>query len=236
MGADMFTASIAVPASRTEPVDFTLGRRLLGQIKDANQFHFEDPEAALGELLNDFDPGFHLNAKGQPTLEAAKQAGKAVIDALEEALASRETTSIIVAGYTIHISGGLSAGDAPTEAAVAIRNAYKLPDSVLLAMGFIPDFKQPLSEKNGHKSGLTDTDVVDAIALGLGTKPEWSGADTLEWIADTIGKVRTHPGDAVPAEYLRDFTERYEFNPLNSNFLIKYVAEEADGEDAENDE
>ena len=37
--------------------------------------------------------------------------------------------------------------------------------------------------------------VLDNIAVGLGSRESWSGADELEWIANEIGRVRPHPGD-----------------------------------------
>ena len=47
----------------------------------------------------------------------------------------------------------------------------------------------------------TDTNIVNAIALMLGTHREWNGGDTLEDIANLIGLVREHPGDRDPAAY-----------------------------------
>lgn len=45
----------------------------------------------------------------------------------------------------------------------------------------------------------TDTDIVDAVALGLGTKPEWSYED-LEWIGEVIALAGNTPAtkDAWP--------------------------------------
>lgn len=50
----------------------------------------------------------------------------------------------------------------------------------------------------------SDTEVVDKIAVGLGTQETWSGADALEWIANVIGDVRPHPGDSAD-HYVRTF-------------------------------
>lgn len=102
-------------------------------------------------------------------------------------------------------------------------------------MGFIPDYEQPLSRANsrGASTPLTDTDVVDAIALGLGASPEWPGTDTLKWIAEAIGKVRDEPGNAEPVEYLKRWSERYGFDPLSSKFLSAYVEEGVDEVDEE---
>ncbi|MDW6057990.1 hypothetical protein SAZ11_07800 [Streptomyces sp. FXJ1.4098] len=68
--------------------------------------------------------------------------------------------------------------------------------------------------------------MVGAIALGLGTSPEWPGADTLKWIAEAIGKVRDEPGNAEPVEYLKRWSERYGIDPLSSKFLSAYIDEE----------
>lgn len=155
------------------------------------------------------------------------------------ALDSRETTFLTVADYRLYISGGLSNGDTPTNVTQAIWDAYKLPESVILAMGFIPDYEQPLSHANsrGASAPLTDTDVVDAIALGLGTSPEWPGTDTLKWIAEAIGKVRDEPGNAEPVEYLKRWSERHGLDPLSSKFLSAYIVEEIGkaGEDESED-
>lgn len=228
MGADMLTATIAVPANDDNAPDFAAGHRLLDQITDPALFNFGDPEAEIDALLPDLEPEVDVvGDEGQPVLEHAKAAGHVIIDGLRDALANRETTTLQIAGYTIHISGGLSWGDAPTDAAEQIWSAYALPEKVLLGMGVILNTSQPPSRTNGARRGVTDTDVVNAIALGLGTKSEWSGADDLEWIADVISQVREHPGDAEPAGYLKRFTEKYSFNPTSSALLGRYVADDA---------
>lgn len=55
------------------------------------------------------------------------------------------------------------------------------------------------------KQNYTDQGIIDQIAVGLGTSVEWDGADTLEWIAALISKVR-------PAVGLEDsrYEERFE--------------------------
>ncbi|MCT9105286.1 hypothetical protein [Streptomyces mirabilis] len=229
MDASMLTATIAFPAASTEPPNFDRGRQLLKKIEDPSLFTFDEPGAELEELLPDLNGESDLVDKdGEVLIEYARHAGLVIIDNLEEALDSQETTFLTVADYRIYISGGLSSGGSLTDATVAIRDAYKLPESVLLAMGFIPDYEQPLSHANsrGANTPLTDTDVVDAIALGLGTSPEWPGADTLNWIAEAIGKVRDEPGNAEPVEYLKRWSERYGFDPLSSKFLSVYIDEE----------
>jgi hypothetical protein len=144
----MSTATIAVPASRVEPPDFDRGRRFLDEIEDVALFTFDDPSDAENEiaaLLPDLDPGISiLDENGEPLLDLVRRAGVALINGLEEALTSREVTSITIAGYEVYVSGGLSNGGSPTDAADQIWNAYKLPESVLLAMGFVPDHTKPL--------------------------------------------------------------------------------------------
>ncbi|MGI8306965.1 hypothetical protein [Saccharopolyspora hattusasensis] len=236
MGAGMLTATIAAPADRAEPLDFDRGRRMIDEIADVALFEFGDPESQLEQLVDDFDPDVHLDDDGLPSLDLTKQVGQEIVDALEEALDSRETSFITVAGYKVYISGGPSSGDTPTDAADAIWNAYYLPDAVLRAMGFIPDYTRPLSRTNGNPGHVTDTDVVNAIALGLGTKSKRSGADELEWIADTIGAVRPHPGDRDPREYHEEFTEQHGFDPADATFLNGYVSEEVHEEGTKDDE
>ncbi|MGW2984278.1 hypothetical protein [Streptomyces goshikiensis] len=222
----MLIATIAYPAERAEPPNFDRGRQLLEQIEDPTLFNYDDPQIVLEELLMGLDDEADLVGEdGAVLIEYARRAGLAIIDNLEKALDSPETTSLTAAYYRIYISGGLSTGGSPTDATSAIWHAYKLPQSVLVAMGFALDHKLPLSRANGSgdHTPLTDTDVVDAIALGLGTSPHWSGANTLTWIADTIGKVRSHPGDCDPREYQDEFTEKHAVDPLNDTFLAMHV-------------
>ncbi|MEU9602631.1 hypothetical protein AB0E06_38305 [Streptomyces sp. NPDC048109] len=229
MGASMLTATIAFPAESAEPPNFDRGRQLLEEITDASLFTFDEPEAELEELLPDLDGECDLvDENGEVLIEYARRAGLVIINNLEEALDSQEATFLTVADYRLYISGGLSNGDNPTNATQGIWDAYKLPESVLITMGFIPAYEQPLFHANsrGASTPLTDTDVVDAIALGLGTSPEWPGTDTLKWIAEAIGKVRDEPGNAEPVEYLKRWSERYGFDPLSSKFLSAYIVEE----------
>ncbi|MBD0673929.1 hypothetical protein [Streptomyces sp. CBMA156] len=236
MGTSMLIAAIAFPAEHTEPPNFDRGRQLLERIEDPTLFNFDDSQIELELLLTGLDSEADLVGEdGVVLIEYARRAGLAIIGNLEKALESRETTCLTAAYYRIYISGGLTNGGCPTNAAQAIWNAYKLPESVLLAMGFAPDHELPLSRANGSgdHTPLTDTDVVDAIALGIGTSPDWSGADTLEWIADVIGKVRSHPGGCDPREYQGEFTEKHAVDPLDDSFLAMYVSEataEVDGD------
>jgi hypothetical protein len=51
----------------------------------------------------------------------------------------------------------------------------------------------------------TDQQAVDAVATLLGTSAEWDdAADFLDDIANIVGQVRPHPGDAA-ATYRNDF-------------------------------
>lgn len=236
MSADMLIAAIAVPADRTKPIAFERGRRMIEKISDPAAFRFDDPETTIQHLVDDFDPDVHLDADGQPTSETVRSAGRSIVDTLEQALDSTEVDSVDVAGYRLYISGGLSRGDTPTDAAQAIWDAHGLPEAVLRAMGFIPDHTRPLSRSNGGTGPVTDTDVVDAIALGLGTKPEWEGADELEWITDAIGAVRSHPGDRDPVEYREEYAEAYSFDPVDDRFLQGFVSEDTYAGDEDDEE
>ncbi|MFE7115000.1 hypothetical protein ACFU99_06185 [Streptomyces sp. NPDC057654] len=240
MGKSMITAAIAFPAECTEPPNFDRGRQMLDEITDASLFIFDEPERELCALLPNLDGESDLVDKdGEVLIDYARRAGLVIIDNLEKALDFRETGSgeatysreidlFTVAGYRIYISGGLSGLDAPTNACQAFEDAYKLPKSVFLGMGFIWDCYLPLSRANGSGDHTppTDTDVVDAIALGLGTSSEWPGTDTLKWIAEVIGTVRDEPGSRDPREYREAFAAERAFDPREDGFLAKYTNEE----------
>lgn len=231
MSAAFLTTAIAAPATRTDPIDFDAGRERLKSVTDPSVFNFGDPIAEIDALLPDLDPDIEVTDENfVPVLTYAQQAGAAIIDHLDQALTdSQEINAITVAGYHLYLAGGLSWGDDPSDGYTAIADAHKLPEGVLTMMGFIPDPTQPLARKNGNPGYVTDTDIIDAIALGLGTQSDWSGGDCLEWIANLIGAVRDHPGDADsdPAGYLARWRDRFGFDPLTSNFLEQYVDDEA---------
>lgn len=241
MGAVMLTATIAVPATRTEPIDYAAGHESLKTIQDPNLYRFTDDDVQLEEHLmatldqiKDADEHDELlqqayDTDNAITLTGLRMMATTVISKLKTALEDgTETDCIRVADYTLYISAGPSWGDGPTDAADAIWDALKLPESVLIAMGFVPDHGKPLARKNSNQGPVTDTDVIDAIALGLGTQAEWNGGDCLTWIADQIGAVRRHPGNIEPPQaYLGLFREDFDFDPLSDNYLIQFVADDA---------
>lgn len=231
MSAAFLTAAIAAPSTRTAPIAFHAGRERLKSVTDPSLFNFGDPIAEIDALLPDLDPDIEVTDEDfVPVLTYAQQAGAAIIDHLEEALTdSGEVNAITVAGYELFVAGGMSHGDDPSDGHTAIAAAHKLPEGVRAAMGFIPDHTQPLARKNGNRGRVTDTDVIDAIALGLGTDSDWSGGDCLEWIVDDIGVVREHPGDADsgPPGYLTRWRDRFGFDPLEDGFLAQHVDDEA---------
>ncbi|MDT8913584.1 hypothetical protein [Amycolatopsis sp. PS_44_ISF1] len=225
MSEQILVAIIAVPLDRASPPAFDRGHLMIDEVSDTSTFVFDDPETDLAALVDGFDPSVGLMPDGSPTVAVVRRAGHIIIDDLKQALESSGTCSVAVAGYRLYISGGVSAGDG-TDAAEAIWNAGMLPGTVLQAMGFIVNYDRPLSRSNGGTGRVTDTDVVDALALGLGTKLDWSCHD-LNWIADAIGTVRARPGDAKcsPEKYFTEFIDKFTFNPGNDDFLIGYVDE-----------
>ncbi|WP_367139671.1 MULTISPECIES: hypothetical protein [Streptomyces] len=108
MGASMLTATIAFPAASAELPDFDRGRQLLKKIEDPSLFTFDEPGTELEELLPDLNGESDLVDKdGEVLIEHARHAGLVIIDNLEAALDSRETTFLTVAGYRLCMSGGL---------------------------------------------------------------------------------------------------------------------------------
>jgi hypothetical protein len=53
---------------------------------------------------------------------------------------------------------------------------------------------------------LSDQDVLDEIAVRLGTSPEWNGGDLLSWIAEMIAlSGRPNPGVWARSRYPEQF-------------------------------
>lgn len=148
MSASMLLAAIAVPADREEPLlDFDAGRAAVAELTDHTTLDLDDPHGELEQLIPDFTPELFLDDDGKPILDAIKMASRAFIEDLENALDDTdEIETLTVAGYRLIISGGLTWGDAPSDAAEAIWRAQKLPVPVLTALGIIPDFSEPLAQ------------------------------------------------------------------------------------------
>lgn len=70
--------------------------------------------------------------------------------------------------------------------------------------GPMPTLHTHASPSTNTDTDTADRDVVDALATYLGTNETWSGADMLEVIAQLIGTVRPHPGDAADT-YVQQF-------------------------------
>lgn len=217
MSQNMLTAYIAVPAHRIQLPDFDAGRRTLAQITEVTEF--------------DVAPSV--------TLDTAIEHCAQIIDNLERAFTelSTEIDSVELAGYRLYISAGLSGGDAPTEAAQIIWDAQDLPADVFTAMGFVFRTELPVAQALSTSDKLTDSDIIDAIALMLGTNPEWENPSAyLEDIANLIGQVRQHPGGQDPQEYVEQHTIARGYDPLEDRLMVKFVSDEGrpDEDDDEN--
>lgn len=230
MGVDMLAAVLAVKidlatATAPEP-DFDAGHRALARVTDADQFNFDDVEEQLADILGAYYP-----ASGVPHLETLKRAGTVIIHRAQEAIASRLTTAMEIGGYWVYLSGGRSSGGAPTDECEAIHWTDCLPRTVMEAMGFVWDFSIPRGTQRAVTGEPADGDIVDAIALRLGTRSDWNGADQLMHVDELIGQVRQQPGGADPALYLAQWTRAYG-DPRDSTLLSKQIGAESHGEDA----
>lgn len=235
MGADMSAAFIAsLPQTR---LDWDAGAAALDKITDPTEFGWDPFDLeSQDEFLNENGGTPEGQSFEMTDLATLKKYGHRVLTELKDALDSRETTLLTIGGYWVYLTGGLDSGDGADDDFDSICAADGLPDLVLKAAGFILKPEEPPSRRAGAQGDVTDTDIVDAIALGLGTKPKWQGRDELTWIADAIGKVRPHPYDADPVEYYEDFTGQSGLNPLDDDFLSRYVGEEAAEEDHQAEE
>lgn len=222
MGADMTISTIATAAG-DDRIDWAGAEKALDRVASIADFGWDENDL---EVL-DVDP---------EDLAGLIEYGHRVLDGLKAALDSRYTTVIEVGDYWVHLSGGLSWGDPPTDEYNAIAAAYGLPDAVLRTAGFIPDHSGPLSRRAGNRGPVTDTDVVDAIALGLGTRSEWSG-DELQWIPELIATVRPRPGgEGSPGDYLAHWKQTYGEHSLEDAFLQQRISDEAQAPCREPDE
>lgn len=140
MSADMLIATIPLRPDFTAP-DFAAGRTALSAVEDPTLFDYQDPESDITKLIDlpaeDIDLFEHDTEPYMLKIEWAKKLGAVVIDALEQAFTS-DSNDIdrITSGHRVtYYSGGLSWGDAPTEAAQAMWDVSALPIEVQHAMG-----------------------------------------------------------------------------------------------------
>ena len=140
MSADMLIATIPLRPDFTAP-DFAAGRTALSAVEDPTLFDYQDPESDITKLIDlpaeDMDLFEHDTEPYMLKIEWAKKLGAVVIDALEQAFTS-DSNDIdrITSGHRVtYYSGGLSWGDAPTEAAQAMWDVSALPIEVQHAMG-----------------------------------------------------------------------------------------------------
>ncbi|MGC4939377.1 hypothetical protein [Kribbella sp. DT2] len=230
MGEEMCVAYVA-SLPDTE-LNWRAGSAALEEIADPLAFGWHPFDLELEDEFVDEDGEIPEEPSLKFTdVEVLKTHGRRVLDDLKNALEGRCTTSLTIGGYCAYLAGGLSNGEAPSDEYLAICASEGLPGGVLKAVGFVLKPSEPPSRRAGAQGDVTDTDVVDAIALGLGTKPKWRGADELTWIANAIANVRPHPGDIDPVEYYEDFTGQSGFDPLEDSFLSGYVGDQAAGDD-----
>lgn len=144
MSADMLIATIPLRPDFTAP-DFAAGRTALSAVEDPTLFDYQDPESDITKLIDlpaeDIDLFEHDTEPYMLKIEWAKKLGAVVIDALEQAFTS-DSNDIdrITSGHRVtYYSGGLSWGDAPTEAAQAMWDVSALPIEVRHAMGIAVD-------------------------------------------------------------------------------------------------
>lgn len=146
MSADMLIATIPLRPDFTAP-DFAAGRTALSAVEDPTLFDYQDPESDITKLndvdlpAEDIDLFEHDTEPYMLKIEWAKKLGAVVIDALEQAFTS-DSNDIerITSGHRVtYYSGGLSWGDAPTEAAQSMWDVSALPIEVRHAMGIAVD-------------------------------------------------------------------------------------------------
>ena len=144
MSADMLIATIPLRPDFTAP-DFAAGRTALSAVEDPTLFDYQDPESDITKFIDlpaeDIDLFEHDTEPYMLKIEWAKKLGAVVIDALEQAFTS-DSNDIdrITSGHRVtYYSGGLSWGDAPTEAAQAMWDVSALPIEVRHAMGIAVD-------------------------------------------------------------------------------------------------
>lgn len=139
MSADMLTAHITTRTTNPEDLDWDAAKAALARIDSTEPFRFYDPENDAEKWLDtDDDRDVHLE-DGTLDLQVLKDIASGILGQLREELSGRGVDVITMGGTTAFISGGLSWGDAPSDACDVIWAAHALPLSVLHAAGLSLD-------------------------------------------------------------------------------------------------
>lgn len=193
MGADMLTAHITTTENDAEKLNWDAAHTTLRAITDPDEFEFDDVESEVDALLARTDDRDVYTANGEIDIAVLHDAGTAALKNLREALGSREVDVLTLGGYTAFVSGGLSWGDAPTNAAEAIWAAYRLPLSVLHAAGLAVDvFDRP-----------ADREPTAALEVAV------TVATTVRVPADLVPEHLPRKLDSWPAELLQQCFTRW---------------------------
>lgn len=193
MGAYMLTAHITTTKTDPERLNWDAAHAALSAITDPDAFEFGDPESEVDALLGPDDDRDVLTADGALDIEVLRDAGTAALKNLREALDSRKVDILTLGGYTAFVSGGMSYGDAPTDAADAIWMAHRLPVAVLHAAGLAIDVFDELADRK-PSAKLEVAALVSAV---------------VEVPADLVPEHLSHKLDSWPAELLTQCFSRW---------------------------
>lgn len=187
MSAEMLLAMITTRHADPAVIDWAAAKTALTKVNWTGAFIIDDYEGLAIRHLGHDDI---YTPDGELKLESLRELGVAILEALARALGTSEVDLVTLGGRTAFVSGGLSHGDAPTEAATAIWDAYCLPANVLQAAGLgnnLPDSPPVVLEQP-----RTDADPIKVIEALQATQinPDRDMDTTLELIEKIINTVR----------------------------------------------
>ncbi len=142
MSSFMLAAALAVPDAEEFSLDYAAGRAVIESVSDKNDFGFTEDNTDFEFELDEYIENGEDIYDDATRLVIFRRAALGIIDELEELglgtpEESSEVSYVFINGCKIFIAGGLSSGDAPSDATEVMWRAYKLPTSVLSAIGFV---------------------------------------------------------------------------------------------------
>ncbi len=195
MSATMITVSLTSRTDDVTQIPFDRAHQAIEEIADVRLFPHELGDvASLDAEESDWD------ADGNLGLAAVRRAAHRLLDTLAEALASDEVDIAPgrEGGYEF-VTGGMSHGDMPTEAAQTINDALQqLPENVLHAAGLnlpAPRYRIAIEGQYGIEQGsvhIHDENTGDEVLMW--TADEWIEDPSLVYvIANAIRVALTEP-------------------------------------------
>ena len=218
-----FMSIAMITTDKTDPqlIDENPGLEAIDSITDVDQFSAELLDV-VDWYIDDNEHPQAYTAEGDPTLLGAQLTAKELVRRLVTILKSDEVALFSFGPTQVFVSGGPSDGDYGSEGAEAIVDGYKLPPSVLHALGLAREISADPQvnaateaiDANARTAGYEVMGSVGVLGILLNREslsPEPLAAITPAQIDDYYERFIGPAIDALEAELLAESDSHYPY-------------------------